>query len=257
MNEKIVVYTAIFGSYSGLIEQPRLKNVDYICYTDQDLKSKTWKVIKVNPPVKDDNTRSNRYYKLLPHKHLKNYKTSVYIDSNFLILKDFTQFIQQNLKTHSLLCFDHNQTKSDKRDCIYKEHKGILDFAKSNGLLKDNKEVMQKQMNRFISEGYPSNNGLITAGVLIRNHFDNKVIELMDYWWGIVKNGSKRDQLSFNYAVWKLNFNNFSYLEGDIRTGNQWFRHMSHRKNYTFKIFKIKVQNKIKSIKLFFIGNQK
>lgn len=257
MNEKIVVYTAIFGDYSGLIEQPKFKNVDYICYTDQDFKSKTWKIIKVNPPVKGDNTRSNRYYKLLPHKHLTDYNVSIYIDGNFLILKDFTPFIQQKLKSYSLLCFDHNQTDSDKRNCIYKEHDGILDYAKRKGLLKDNIKVMQKQIDQLISEGYPSDNGLISAGILIRKHLDNEVIDLMNYWWKIVKNGSKRDQLSFNYAVWKLNFNSLYYLEGDIRTGNPWFRLISHRKNYTFKVFKIKVQNKIKSIKHFFIDSQK
>ena len=90
---KIVVYTALFGNYSGLIEQPKIKGVDYICYTDQDLKSKSWKVIKVEPPIPGDNTRSNRYYKILPHKHLKEHRISVYIDANYLIIGNFTSFV--------------------------------------------------------------------------------------------------------------------------------------------------------------------
>ena len=88
MNNKIVVYTAVFGKYSGLIPQPKLKDIDFICYTDQELSSNSWKVIKVDLPVKNDNTRSNRWYKILPHKHLSDkYSVSVYIDANIWIIK--------------------------------------------------------------------------------------------------------------------------------------------------------------------------
>ena len=32
MSAKIVVYTAIFGGYDGLIPQPEFEDVDYICF---------------------------------------------------------------------------------------------------------------------------------------------------------------------------------------------------------------------------------
>ena len=57
--EKIVVYTAIFGGYNELIEQPQFENVDYVCFTDRNLSSSTWKVVVVpEPPVGDDNSWS-------------------------------------------------------------------------------------------------------------------------------------------------------------------------------------------------------
>ena len=57
--EKIVVYTAIFGGYNELIEQPQFENVDYVCFTDRNLSSSSWKVVVVpEPPVGQDNTQT-------------------------------------------------------------------------------------------------------------------------------------------------------------------------------------------------------
>ena len=42
---------------------------------------------------------------------------------------------------------------------------------------------------------------------MIRKHNDPNCIKLMEYWWNIVLNGSKRDQLSLFYAKWKTNVN--------------------------------------------------
>ena len=92
--DKIVVYTAIFGGYNELIEQPQFENVDYICFTDRNLSSSSWKVVVVSePPVGNDNTRNNRYYKILPHLHLHYYLYIIYIDCNFIIKKNPHLFI--------------------------------------------------------------------------------------------------------------------------------------------------------------------
>ncbi|KAB1067239.1 DUF616 domain-containing protein [Tamlana haliotis] len=243
MKDRIVVYTAVFGEYSGLITPPKMKNVDYICYTDQDVKSKRWKVIKVKPPVENDNTRSNRFYKILPHKHLPDhYKVSVYIDANIWVLIDINRLVEEKMKLAKMACFDHNQNAFGKRDCIYDEYQAILDFAKRNDFQKDDPEVMKMQMERFKNEGYPEHNGLITAPILIRQHFDPEVIDLMETWWNIVLNESKRDQLSFNYAAWKNNFTSLSLIDGDVREGNPWFYTIRHRKSYKSKIFKMKIK---------------
>ncbi|WP_179008429.1 glycosyltransferase domain-containing protein [Winogradskyella forsetii] len=244
MNKRIVVYTALFGDYSGLIEQPKFDNVDYICYTDRtDYKSKTWKIIHVEQPIPNDNTRSNRYYKILPHKHLsKAYDVSVYIDGNILILKDFRTLVKEKMQKASMACFDHNQNKADPRDCIYEEYDAIMNIVENNNVLVDDPKVMKAQMDRFRAEGYPEHNGLITAPILIRKHCNENVIELMEAWWHIVKTESKRDQLSFDYARWKLNFTELSLIDGAVRRGNPWFYTISHRDNYKLKVFKVKLK---------------
>jgi len=243
MNKKIIVYTALFGDYGGLIEQPKLKNVDYICYTDRkDLKSKSWKIIQVLQPVKGDATRSNRYFKILAHKHLPSeYSISIYIDANILIFKKFLDLVFDKMSVAKMAYFDHMQTTRDPRDCIYEEHQAILDIAEKYNVIKGDPEIMDRQMKRFRKEGYPEHNGLISAAILIRKHFDQEIINLMEKWWSIVLNESKRDQLSFNYATWKLNFKNFSIIEGDIREGNPWFYLITHRKKYKYKVFRVKL----------------
>ena len=241
MSKRIAVYTAVFGDYSGLIPQPKLKDVDFICYTDQNIQAKNWTIVKVKPPVKNDNTRSNRWYKILPHKHLpKTYDYSVYIDANFWILKDINPLINDIMKHSKLAFFDHNQTNADKRDCVYDEYEAILEIARERNEHKDDPDIMKSQIDTYKEEGYPENNGLISGGIIIRKHFDEEVVKLMESWWTMVANHSKRDQLSFNYVAWKLNFHEFSYIDGDIRR-NEWFRLISHRKNYAFKMLKIKL----------------
>ena len=71
-------------------------------------------------------------------------------------------------------------------------------------------------MERYLSEGYPQNNGLAFTCVVVRKHNDSDTINLMENWWTEIKYGSKRDQLSFDYVAWKNNYD-FKYLSGDGR----------------------------------------
>ena len=48
----------------------------------------------------------------------------------------------------------------------------------------------------------PQNYGLAETNILYRNHSQN-IINLMEEWWEMIKNYSKRDQLSFTYILWK------------------------------------------------------
>ena len=246
--KKIAIYTAVFGKYNKLIEQPKFDHIDFIYYTDQPIRSKSWKVVITQPPIEGDLTRSNRYYKLLPHVHLKEYDISIYIDGTILVLQDPLPLILEKLKQASFSCFDHNQNELDPRDCIYEEYEAIMQLGQKKGNFKDDPIVMEKQMDRFKSEGYPKNNGLITAPVLIRRHHDKELVKVMEYWWSIVLNESKRDQLSFNYAAWKLNFRNYSIIDGDVRKGNPWFRTFSHKKSRR-KLLLFKLKRRLRIIK--------
>ena len=184
--EKIVVYTAIFGGYNELIEQPQFENVDYVCFTDRRIV--TGKVVVVpKPPVGDDNTRNNRYYKILPHLHLPEYQYSIYIDGNFIIKKNPQLLIENFLNEEvSMACFDHNQTIMDPRNCVYQEYEAIVALAETENKVKDDLEVIKNHIDFLKSENYPENNGLISGGVLVRKHTDEKLIKVMTEMCGLL-----------------------------------------------------------------------
>lgn len=207
------------GNYDRLSDnQLQLPNVDYICFTDNKwLKSSIWNVIYVDPFYTDSN-RSAKIYKILPHKFLPNeYDKSVWIDGNFSVTGDFRGIFNGNSNHYT---FDHSQTKTDRWDCLYKEYEVCL------RLLKDDPNIMKRQIDKYKREGYPKNNGLACSGVLLRNHKNDKLKYIMEEWWNEIKNNSKRDQLSFNYITWKYNYE-FTYLTGEIRN-NKYFKKINN-----------------------------
>lgn len=215
---KIAVYTSIFGGYDELHDnQYKMEGVDYLCFTDSDIKSDTWEVIK-STPIYNDPNRNAKKYKVLPHRYLSQYDYSVWIDGNIVIVNDIRDLVTQ----HNYQVFDHNQTQLDPRDCIYQEYEAIIRLGKSNGgNYKDNPQIMYTQVKRYLDEGYPQHNGLATNPIILRNHNDSEVINVMEDWWTEIKYGSRRDQLSFDYIAWKNDFN-FVYLQGDSRN-NEYF----------------------------------
>ena len=50
----------------------------------------------------------------------------------------------------------------------------------------------------------------------------------MEQWWEEIKYGSKRDQLSFNYSMWKTK-TPFIYFRGDSRNTKYFFNTGKHK----------------------------
>jgi Protein of unknown function (DUF616) len=245
---KIVVYTAAFGSTVKLMPQKKFNGIDFICFADREYKVKGWQVKLINAPFPNDPRRSNRYYKIQPHLLLKEYDFSIYVDSNIIVLKSPLLLIEQEMKDVKMMGFDHNQTTSDTRNCIYKEYEALLQLKDKEGKTKDDPEIMKRQIEMFRAAGYPANNGLIKAPVLIRKHNDNEVINIMKEWWWFIENLSTRDQLSFNYVAWKNNFN-IKYLQGDVRRNNQWF-YMAAKSNESlfYTLLKFRIRQNLKAL---------
>lgn len=224
---RIAVYTSVFGGYDNLIdEQFQMDGVDYICYTDSDIKSDVWEIRK-STPIYNDPNRNAKKYKVLPHRYLNDYDWSIWIDGNIKVISD----IRSLCNGDAYKLYDHMLVgEYDRRNCIYDEAQTILNFGKINserypekGIKnwKDNPQLIVKQMNRYISKGYPKQNGLVTTPIMIRNHMNSDTIKHNEDWWNEIKYNSKRDQLSFNYIAWKNEFN-FVYLKGDSRN-NEYF----------------------------------
>lgn len=221
---KIAVYTSIFGGKDSIKENQFLSNdLDYICFTDKEVESDTWKVI-IKKPTHKDPCRSAKAYKILPHKFLPEYDYSIWIDGNFVVRKHPRDLIEKYLDGCNFAAHDHNDQKiSDPRKCIYSEAQACINLGKDKPL------SIIEHMSKYRGMGYPENNGLTTNMLIIRRHNQNDVIKAMEMWWSEIENGSRRDQLSFNFVAWKLDLK-FNYLKGNSRD-NEYFKMVSgHQK---------------------------
>ncbi len=227
MNKK-VIYTAIIGGYDELIE-PEVKpdGWDFVCFTDRDLKSDNWEVRKTLP-LYEDNTRTARKHKLLPHRLFPNYEYSLWLDGNIKVRSDVNDLLKY-LKDCNYATYNHLQNPLDSRGCIYEEGRVILEAGERNYKLnpargkltyKDNPTVIKNQMDRYRQEGYPKDNGLVVQMEVLRRHSEDVINSMEDHWVEL-KYNSKREQLSFNYIAWKNNLK-FNYIPGDSRD-NKYF----------------------------------
>jgi len=227
---KGVIYTAIFGDYDHLCEPEfRPEGWNFVCFTDnQNLTSETWDVRVVDAPHQDP-TRSARMYKVLPHHFVNEYETSIWVDGNIVVRGDVNDLVETYLRESNIAIFDHEYTKWDSRDCLYEEAEMLIDLTESGRRHKDDPGVMRAQIERYRAEGYPEHNGLISSMELVRRHNEEEVVDLMEGWWEEISNGSKRDQLSFNFVAWKQG-TQLCWLPWDSRD-NPYFKHVPHKKD--------------------------
>lgn len=215
--KKHCIYTAIFGGKDELkeISFPE-RNVDYICFTDQDINSKTWQIIKV-PPLFDKPRMSAKIFKILPHLFVRDYDYTLWIDGAF-VTKNFKMkaLVKKYLKNENFALIIHPD-----RICLYEEAKVCIEWKL------DDEATIKKQVEQYNKEGYPKNNGLSACGFLLRKNKSEGVKIFDNAWWTEIKNGSIRDQISFNYVAWKHDFPfctiNQNYWDNDFV---KWKNHL-------------------------------
>jgi hypothetical protein len=230
--KKKIIYTAIFGDNHYLHDPEVISNeYDYICFTDSDqYSSSVWEIKKVTP-LYSHGGLNNRKYKVLPHRYLSEYEFSIYIDGDLKIINDLGKLADDFIKfplsvlDHSL-CGINSTGTLNTRNCIYDEANFIKWLGDNHPRkhYKDNIQTIFKQMEKYKFENYPYKNGLARTSVIMRNHNDPQVIQIMEDWWLELKYWSKRDQLSFPYVCWKNNFN-YKFISEDI-DNNKWVKLM-------------------------------
>ena len=220
---KRIIYTSVFGGYDEVVEQSS-NGWDWKCFSED-----------THTPIYEDNNRNAKRFKVLPHRYLKDYEYSVFLDGNMSVRGDLNELVDKSLVDSNVAFFSHSNNNLDGRNCAYDEARTIFELGDKNmkatpdrGILnyKDNPFVIEKQMNRYIDEGFPKNNGLITGMVILRRHNKADCIQTMEDWWTEIKYNSKRDQLSFNYCAWKNNLK-FNYMKGDSRNNQYFYRSTS------------------------------
>ena len=181
---KIVIYTAIIGGYDDLIEQPHMRGVDYICFSDSKItRAKNWKIVIVEK--EKSKRRLARKLKILSHIYLDKYDYTIWIDSNCLIKSSsFIDFALYALNQSPLWALEHFHND------------GILgELKRCERKSKDKKTVMINQINRYLAEGFSEKGGMVATGLLLRNNNNPAVRVFNELWWSELEKGSLRDQL--------------------------------------------------------------
>ena len=228
MKNKICVYTCITGSYDNLKEISNIeKGIDYYCFTNnKKIKSNTWNVIYINDNNLTD-IQLARKIKILGHPKINNkYEIYVWMDGIIFFNKSIKQFISKYLgKNDYFVAFKHNCRNSIKEECLACIESG-----------KENISNVKKILSFYEKENYKFDNNLIESTVFIKRG-NNKIIkETMKLWFYMIMNYSIRDQLSFNYCIFKTDMK-VKWINENV-WNNKWFSWNNHH-NYKNSLDKI------------------
>ena len=206
----IVIFTAIFGKIDILPEQHfNDPSVDFICFTDNNIKVNGWKIIKC--PLWDNNPiKTSKMYKIISHKFVNKYKFAIWIDGHVIVKNTILEPLKY-LTQHN---YDAVFFKHDHVDSLYNEATHLIHLWHS-GNKKDTPENIIEHIKKYKDEGFPSTNGLTENTVFWRKLDNYRLNAVMELWWSEVINGSHRDQLSLMYCLWKHNYNNYFLLNTD------------------------------------------
>ena len=195
-----VFYTCVTGNYDFIFPPVKTPGWDYLLFTDNpNLEVKGWEIINIESKLEPQKTA--RCVKIMPFSFFEA-DISIWADSAIRMNINLDGFV-----AHAKNNSDFAIMRHPYRDCIYDELK------ECKRLCKDEPNIMQKQVNLYRKNGYPAHNGLVSSGVIIREHTD-RVKEFCSKWWDEVSKYSVRDQLSFNYVAWrdKFKYETFPYL---------------------------------------------
>ena len=212
MNNKIVIYTAIAGQGRDALKDPEpIPGVDYICFTDQKLKSDVWNIIPFK--FNDENlVLKSKHPKVLPHKYFSDFNVSIWVDGNIVPNKNIILASKIFLSKGNIVLHKH-----PRRNCLFDEAIRVHEVRKCDP------HILFSQIDAYKLAGMPKKFGLWECGVIFRHHNEENIVNAMELWWNeIISHNQPRDQISFAYVVWKTGLK--------VHTINQNIRKASHVK---------------------------
>lgn len=189
------VYTVLIGGYEQLNEQPVAldSSMEFVCFTDdRRLKSGTWQIRHVTPLFETDPVRSQRALKIRAHTLLPDHDTSLYIDNSLILKRPAEEIFERLLTEHAeLAAFEHSF-----RATVADEFEEVIRAGK------DARHRCEEQLSHYRSID-PAMLGLVPLKgfFLLRRHQRPAVVEAMETWYAHVLRYSRRDQLSFWFAL--------------------------------------------------------
>jgi len=227
---KKLVFTTLFGNYDNIQSIKQENGYDYFMFTDKKIENKTtnWIILNVEKNLNFSNKREaikrQRFYKAHPHLFFKNYDLSIYIDATFKIKGNLDDFLLRIFTPNfSIYILEHPFITT-----INNEFKAVLHFKK------ETLDVINPIKERYKKEKFPDVNGHAETCLIVRIHNELNCINFMENWFYQIKHYSHRDQLSFNYILWKNRNKNVKYIPKEY-IKDYFNQSLFHLKNVEFK----------------------
>ena len=234
MND-FVIYTAIVGNYDEILQPLVVDNrFDYILFSDHidNERIGVWQVRPI-PYHNGIQTKIARWVKTHPGELLADYSCSLWMDANIRIVSSSiyercVELFHSSIPIASVLHPD--------RKCIYDEAVCCMSIQIENEL------VALPWLHKIQTEGYPHDNGLTETNILFRLH--QKTIHFDQLWWQCIEKYSRRDQLSFDYVLWKTGISRTPFFNEGISAHNSsWLEINTKHKNSSQKRLSFTPQN--------------
>lgn len=226
-----VVYTAVFGRYENIVEQPVAKEsqVEFICFTDDpEASSETWKIRLLTGRVQDDPTRSARQIKILGHDELSNFDQTMWIDNRIVLKRDPSHFFNEWLEG----C-DMALPKHDHRDSVRDEFRAVI----NSGF--DDPYKVREQLQSYMALAPAVLEGPVYWTAILLRQNNATVQGAMRRWMDNVLRYSKRDQLSVNYALSQSSLKvNVLDLDNFQSSWHKWLRTTELPKNRAVRFWR-------------------
>ena len=204
----VCVYTSIFGNNTDKLQDPEIVNpyCRYICFSDRPQNSSIWETWEV-PMVHTSPIKQARHFKILgPNTYLSEYGFTLWADASYTITCD-PIILGQRVFDDDI---DITMFKHPDRNTIEAEAQAVI---KQRGI---NPDQVSAQIARYRKEGFKDNQ-LSATGFLFRRN-TVRTQRFNQIWWSELDRGIIRDQISVDYALWKVGIAgvNLKYLEGSI-----------------------------------------
>ena len=215
----ITVVTAITGGKDTLKKQNEYKGVEYVAFSDEDIKDSQWKVRKAcNKFVRP--VMNAKIHKILTHK---------YIDTPYIVWMDGNQTLKQD--PHELIKImgdkDYAFFKHPTRKGVYEEADACYSYGKGNI------EEIGEQIKEYAKMNFPEKTGLCEMTAFVRKN-NPRANAAFERWWVEVSRFSNRDQIAFPVAFkgekWATIPGKVADQEGDrVFSANDYFTYEPHQ----------------------------
>jgi hypothetical protein len=188
---RFAIYTALCGpGRDELRPTVPIAGAHYVAFTDRHPPGSWvygWEIV-APAWTHPDPRRSARYHKILSHVVLPDSNAWLWVDASMQVQPPANLVDQHGAE---LVHFPHFM-----HDCVYQEHAACERYQL------DDAAPMRAQVERYRAAGYPEHNGLAETGILFRRN-TTAVRRFNENWWEEVCCYSVRDQLSFDFTLWR------------------------------------------------------